>query len=406
MIRSAMSLGVIQIAGYVVPFATLAAAGRLAPPLALSGFLYVQSLAALLAIIVEYGFHLSAVRMAGEAITTGTERRTYSSIHAAKAVLLVIALAIAVSVAAFGTQITVTPDMLLGVCMAIFSYGARPLWYFQANETYWRLIKIEIAASVVALASVTVAAQHIPHPGALAIAWVIPRFIATMVLILGIHATHGFEWIPLRMVMTTLRESFPLFLHKASANAVHLGVPVVIAYMLTRPELLGFQRAERIFTAAQSVLLVVSQASYALIVKQNGDHSEARRTALRATFYQLGVSSLAAVLVALTAPWLVLLFWGGWHADTTQLLRLYAIGLPLLAINAALGLNYLLPRKRDVVVVGAAIAGAASTMALVHPLTSYWGPQGGIFSILLGEFIMFIVMLTALRASRHTRYPA
>lgn len=400
MIRAAMSLGLIQIAGYVVPFATLAVAGRLAPPLALSGFLYVQSLAALLAIIVEYGFHLSAVRMAGEAITAGTERRTYSAIHAAKAVLLAIALAIAVGVAVFGTQITVTPDMLLGVCMAVFSYGARPLWYFQAQEKYWRLLKIEIAASAVALAAVTVVAQHLPHPGALAIAWAAPRFIATTVLILGIHSSHGFEWIPLREVMTTLRDSFPLFLHKASASAVHLGVPVVIAYLLTRPELLGFQRAERIFTAAQSLLLVVSQASYALIVKQIGDQGEARRTALRATFYQVGVSSLTAALVALTAPWLVLLFWGGWHADATHLLRVYAIGFPLLAINAALGLNYLLPRKRDVVVVGAAIAGAAGTMALVHPLTSQWGPQGAILSVLSGEFIMLIVMSTALLAGR------
>lgn len=396
MIRSAMSLGLMQITGYVMPFATLAVAGRLAPELALSGFLYVQSLAALLAIIVEYGFHLSAVRMAGVAISAGTERRTYSAIHASKAVLLAVALTIAVGVAVFGSHMQVTPLMLMGVCLAIFSYGARPLWYFQAQDKYWRLVKIEIVANLVALISVTFVASRQPNPGMLAIAWATPRFIATMILILGIHQASGFEWLPLREVMMTLRESFTLFLHKVSASAVHLGVPVVIAYLMTQSELLGFQRAERIFTAAQSLLLVISQASYALIVKQLGNHQESRRTALRATFYQVSVSSMTAVLVALTAPWLVQLFWGGRHADATQLLRLYTIGFPLLAINAALGLNYLLPRKQDAVVTGAAVTGAAGTMALVHPLTYHWGAQGAIFAVLSGEFIMFIVMTTAM----------
>lgn len=396
-----MSLGLIQIAGYIVPFVTLAMVGRLAPPLALSGFLYVQALAALLAIIVEYGFHLSAVRMAGEAITIGTERHTYSAIHTTKAALLLVAWLIAISMAAFGTQITITPTMLLGVCMAVFSYGARPLWYFQAQEKYSHLLRIEITASAAALAAVTVAAQYMPHAGVLSIAWAMPRFLATAALILGIHRVHGYDWISPRQLFITLRESFPLFLHKASASAVHLGVPVIIAYLLTKSELLGFQRAERIFTAAQSLLLVVSQASYALIVKQISNQDEVNRTALRATFYQVGISSLTAVFVALSAPLLILFFWGDWHTDATHLLRLYAIGFPLLAMNAALGLNYLLPRKKDAAVVGAAIAGAIGTLVLVQPLTEHYGPLGSILSVLSGEFIMLVTMTITLLMARH-----
>lgn len=279
------------------------------------------------------------------------------------------------------------------------------MWYFQAYENYWRLIKIEITASAVALAAVTVVAQYLPHPGALAIAWSAPRFIATTVLIYGIHKTHGFEWISLQGVVITLRDSLPLFLHKASASAVHLGIPVAIAFLLTQSYLLEFQRAERIFTAVQSLILVISQASYALIVKQISDCAANSRVALRATFLQLGISFMATILVVLTAPWLMMLFWGGRHADAVYLLRLYALGFPLLAINAALGLNYLLPRKRDVIVVGAAIFGATVTMVIVHPLTSLWGAQGAIVSVLSGEFCMLILMscglLSGQRATCH-----
>ncbi len=399
MIRSVISLGVIQVISYVVPFATLAIAARLAPGQAISGFLFVQSLAALLSIIVEYGFHLSAVRMTGEALTAGTERRTYSTIHACKAILFVVSLAIGIGVAVFGSQIRITPDMLLGISLAVFSYGARPMWYFQAHGKYWHLIKTELAASSVSLIAVTVVALYLPQPGILAIAWIAPRFIATIALISGIHRNHGFEWIPLQELMSTIRDSFLLFLHKAAASAVHLGVPVVTAYLLTSSDLLGFQKAERIFTAVQSLLLVVSQASYALIVKQNGEPDVTRRIAFRGTLYQVCVSTLATILVVLTAPWLMLLFWGDRNSDAT-LLQLYALGFPLLAINAALGLNYLLPRKCDMVVVAAAISGAVVTMASVHTFTSLWGPQGAILSVLSGEFCMLIVMSSSLLVGR------
>ncbi|MFZ4744923.1 MAG: lipopolysaccharide biosynthesis protein [Limnohabitans sp.] len=399
MIRSAISLGVIQVISYVVPFATLAIVGRLAPGQAISGFLFVQSLAALLSIIVDYGFHLSAVRMTGEALTAGTERQTYSTIHACKAILFAFSVLIIIGVAFFDSQMRITPDMLLGISLAAFSYGARPIWYFQAHGKYWRLIKTELAASSVSLIAVTVVALYFPQPGILAIAWAAPRFIATVALIAGIHRSHGFEWIPLQALMSTLRDSFLLFLHKSAASAVHLGVPVVTAFLLPPMDLLSFQKAERIFTAIQSLLLVVSQASYALIVKHNSESDLTRRIALRATFYQVSISFLATILVVLTAPWLMLLFWGDRNFDTT-LLQLYALGFSLLAINAALGLNYLLPRKCDMVVVAAAISGAVVTMASVYIFTSLWGPQGAIFSVLSGEFCMLIVMSSSLLVGR------
>lgn len=401
MIRSAISLGVMQVISYVVPFATLAIVARLAPGQATSGFLFVQSLGALLSIIVEYGFHLSAVRLTGEALLAGTERRTYSTIHACKAILFAVSLAIGLGVAIFSSQMRITPDMLLGMALAVFSYGARPMWYFQAHEKYWHLIKAELAASSISLIAVTVIALHIPQPGILAIAWAGPRFIATVALISGIHRNHGFEWIPLKVLMSTLRASFLLFLHKTAASAVHLGVPVVTAFLLTPSDLLSFQKAERIFTALQSLLLVVSQASYALIVKQTNEPDITRRLALHATFYQVCMSSLTTILVMLTAPWLMLLFWGDKHIDTT-LLQLYALGLPLLAINAALGLNYLIPRKCDMAVVSAAISGATVTMASVHTFTSLWGPHGAILSVLSGEFCILVVMASSLLVGRRS----
>jgi polysaccharide transporter, PST family len=392
MIRSAASLGVLQIVGYVVPFATLAVVGRLAPEPTISGFLFVLSLAALLSIIVEYGFHLSAVRMAGEAITVGTERKIYSTIHGSKALLFGVSLVVGVGVACFGTKIRMTPDMLLGGALAVFSYGFRPLWYYQVHENFRDVFKIEIVANVVAILAAALVALYIPRSGFLAIAWSAPRFIATTLLILKIHRIHGFEWIPIKHLVMTLRESFPLFLQKGSASAVHLGIPVILAYLVSQPDLLGFQRAERIFTATQSVLFVISQASYALIAKNIGEYDENYRIARQATFYQVGISFLAAIFVIIAAPWLVFLFWGVKNSDAIILLQLYAFGFPLLGINAAIGLNYLLPRKKDVVVVGAAIIGAAIAIALVNPFVYRWGTKGAILSVLFGEFCMLLLM--------------
>lgn len=72
MIRCFMSLVVMRVISYVVNFVTLAIVGRLALGKAVSGFLFVQSLTALLSTIVKYGLHLSAVLMTAEALTAKT----------------------------------------------------------------------------------------------------------------------------------------------------------------------------------------------------------------------------------------------------------------------------------------------------------------------------------------------
>jgi O-antigen/teichoic acid export membrane protein len=400
MIRPAVSLGVIQVAGYVLPFATLAVAGRLVPPGPLSDFLYVQSCAALLAIVVDYGFHLSAVRAAGAAMASGTERRAYSAIHAAKAVLLLLALAAAAGLAATSGDIVFTPAMLAGLCLAVTAYGARPLWYFQVHERYRRLILVEIASGLVALVAVAAVATHAPDAGALAIAWALPRFLASLVLVCSIHSKHGFEWIKPREVLRTLRDSFGLFLHKASASAVHLGIPVLVAHLLARTDLLDFQRAERIFTAVQSLLLVVSQAGFARVVRLSADVNAARATALRASWLQLGLSTAVAIFVFMTSPFLVQIMWGVADEETVALLRVYACGFPLLALNAAIGLNVLLPQRRDAAVVGGALAGALTALSLVEPLVSSLGSLGAVAAVLAGELVILLVMLASLVLGR------
>lgn len=400
MIRPALSLGVIQVTGYVLPFATLAVAARLAPSGHLSAFLYVQSCAALLAIVVDYGFHLSAVRAAGDALAGGTERRTYSAIHSAKAVLLLLALAAAAVLAATSSDIVFTPAMLAALCLAVAAYGVRPLWYFQVHERYRRLIQVEIASGLVALIAVTLVAGRAPDAGSLALAWALPRFLANVLLVGAIHAKHGFEWIEPLEVWRVLRDAFGLFLHKASAAAVHLGVPVLAAHLLTRIDLLEFQRAERLFTALQSLLLVVSQAGYARVVRLSDNAAAARLTAVQASGWQLGLSSAVSLVVIMASPVLVRVMWGVTDDETAALLRVYALGFPLLALNAAIGLNVLLPQRRDAAVVGGAGAGALTALLLVEPLTSALGSRGAVLAVLAGESVILLVMLAALILGR------
>jgi O-antigen/teichoic acid export membrane protein len=175
---------------------------------------------------------------------------------------------------------------------------------------------------------------------------------------------------------------------------------VAAAHLLTRADLLDFQRAERIFTAVQSLLLVVSQAGFARVVRLSGDARAARATALRATGWQLGLSSAVALVVFVTSPLLVQVMWGTADADTATLLRVYALGFPLLALNVAIGLNVLLPQRRDRVVVGGTMAGALTALLLVSPLASSLGPLGAVAAVLAGELVVLIVMVAALLPGR------
>lgn len=133
------------------------------------------------------------------------------------------------------------------------------------------------------------------------------------------------------------------------------------------------------------------------------DPGKARSQAMSASVLQTGGGIAAAVLVYLTAPLLLKLFWGSVDKQALDALRAMVFLFPVLGINAALALNYLLPMKRDRVVVGAAVVGSLVSVGLLFLLASYFGPLTGVCGVIAGELVMTIIMAISLVRDREVK---
>lgn len=400
--KSIFSLGFIQGLGYIFPFVTLWVLSRGLTSSDLSAFLYAQSLGALLAIPVEYGFHLSAVRLASNALVTGRMREATSEIHCARLFLFALATMAVFPVMMTNDVLSLTLPNLVGVLLTIAAYGFKPLWYFQAADNYSKVIRTELLANIASFCCVATFSQLPAAHGWIVVAWALPRAAGVAWLIICIHRESGFLIPQLTRIAAILKEAFPLFIHKVAAGAVHMATPVLLAYLITASDLGAYQKSERIVTAVQSLLLVISQVGYAQVMRFVSDPLEAQARAYRASILQIGVSTLAALAVYVTAPWLLKLFWGGVDPQALVSLRAMVFLLPVLGVNAAIALNYLLPMKMDGVVVGAAVAGSLLSVALLFVLSSYFGPLTGVYGVITGELAMALIMAVSLRwTSRH-----
>jgi PST family polysaccharide transporter len=398
--RSIFSLGFIQGLGYIFPFVTLWVLSRSLSGGDMSAFLYAQSLGALLAIPVEYGFHLSAVRMAANAAAAGRLAETTSEVLLARLFLFGVATLAVIPVIVTNDVLPLTLPNILGVLLTIGAYGFKPLWYFQATDNYGRVIRIELLANILSFCCVAAVAQIPVAKGWIVVAWALPRGAGVAWLVATVHRESGFVPPAWRRILTILKESFPLFIHKIAAGAVHMATPVLLAYLITATDLAAYQKSERIVTAVQSLLLVVSQVGYAHVMRLLTDPGKARSQAFSSSMLQVGGSVAAALFVYIAAPWLLILFWGKSDLQALEALRAMVFLLPILGVNAAVALNYLLPMKRDRVVVGAAVVGSIVSVALLFILAKYFGPLTGVFGVITGELVMTFIMVVCLLQDR------
>jgi polysaccharide transporter, PST family len=394
--RSILSLGFVQVLGYVFPLITLSFLGRTLSHYGLSTFLYAQAMGALLAIPVEYGFHLSGVRLASLAIADGRIGAVASEILFSRVFLFCVTCIASIPIFVTNGVLPVTWANVIGVLLIIASYGFKPLWYFQATDRYAFLMRAELLASAMSFLLVALVSTSSANSEYVILAWALPRAFGVGCQVFSVHAEVGLRTPAGRRIVATLRDAFPLFIHKIAAGSVHMATPVILAYLISVRELAAYQNGERIVTAVQSLLLVVSQVGFAKVMRLAASRKEVKSEAFAFSLVQVGFGIAATISVCLAAPLLLVIFWG--YADKTTLLVLRVMSLlfPVLAINAALALNYLLPAKRDRVVVGAAVFGSIVSIALLFALSRYYGPLTGCLGVLIGELVMTVAMAGSL----------
>ncbi|GEA16564.1 O-antigen transporter [Moorella sp. E308F] len=388
----------VRFAGYLIPLFTLPYLARVMGAETFGLLAFAQSFALWLALLVEYGFNLSATRdVARYREDASRVAGIAAGVLGAKGLLLVLSLGIA------GLSWLAAPlfhdhsALLWWAWLAAIFQGLSPLWYFQGIERMQTPALLDIGSRVLVMLGIFALVKARED------AW---RVLALQAfgngMAVGLSLNLMYREVRFRLptlwdTWQALRLGFSMFFFRSAvslyttANAFILGLfvaPALVAY---------YAGAEKIAKAVLALVGPISQALYPRVSHEIArDYSRARRLA-RFSLFVMGLSGgLMAAGLIIAAPLAVRVLLGPGYEPAVPVLRLMALLLPIIALSNVFGIQWMLPlgldRNFNVIIVSAGLL----NLVLAVLLAPRFGPQGMAWAVVISEAFVTLAMYVIL----------
>jgi PST family polysaccharide transporter len=400
LVENAVALYGLNASAYLFPIVTAPYVARVLHPDGWGRVAIAQSLGQSLAVIVEYGFALSATRAVASA--AAAERGVIlGTVVGAKLVLAAVAIVVA------GLAVPWIPalaDQRRLVVAAVFwaaAQGLHPLWYYQGRERLRTLVVMDVAATVFAIGGVF-ALCRTPADAWKVLAVQAAGVSAVVVAGYGLATREVGAWRPTwRAIGARLRAGAALFAYRAAVTLYTVANALVLGFLAPAAAVGYFAGAEKIVKALfLAGINPLNQALYPRASRLAGRGGAAKHEAVAGAlplFVALGGLSGAAVLIM--APWLVRIVFGPGYESAVAPLRILALLLPLLATSSGVVMQRMLPAARDRVLVAVTLAAGVLNVALATVLVPRLGAVGMAVSVVVTETVVMVSVLALARRS-------
>lgn len=259
-----------------------------------------------------------------------------------------------------------------------------PIWLFQGAETMALITKIKLATKAVNLLLVLLLVKG---PGDILL---LPLLEAATSLAAGVVALlvavrrFNLRWVPIHLsrISSAFRDGAAVFLAQASVHA-YTTVNVIILGFLMGPVAVGqYSIAEKIYSAIRGLLSPVVQALFpGMAIKYENSEVEFRKSTVRLAM-RIGVLLAAvALIVAITADWLIVIIAGELDEAAINVLRFLGVAL-FFALGAFLG-PMLVAQRRNRLLLKITVIGGMVGLATIWPLVAKFGVTGAAVSFLI-----------------------
>lgn len=388
--QNAIALYGVYIAGMVLPLVTIPYLARVLRPEGWGLVVFAQSFAAWMALVLEYGFYLSATREIAR-VRNDPHRvsRVVADVHGARLVLSLLIVSAGVAAYLLIPSFRAEPLYLVWAVMFALAQGFSPLWYFQGVEKMRLPAVLEITAKTIATAGIFLVVTG-PENG-----W----------RVLALQAVTGFAWIALASAMiyrdvpflrptwsgavAMLRSAAGLFVFR-SATGLYLQANSFILGLLAGPQTVAFfGGAEKIVRAATGLIQPATQALYPRISHLAADDSGRARSLVRLSLVLVcGLGTVLGLAAAVGAPLLVRVILGEGYEAAVPVLRVLALLLPIISLGTVLGIHWALPMGFDRPFYRLVIAAGALNILLAFLLAPRFGALGMAISVVFADALV------------------
>lgn len=385
--KNTLALYGIQFTGYVIPLLTLPYLARVLHGQVFGLLLFAQSFALWASITLEYGFNLYAAR---EVARRQGDREAIASIAAgvlgAKLILL----------AGFGVIIGVAgltvgnfrdhPAYFVWAILQALAFGFSPFWYFQGTERMVGAVLVEFLARIGAAVAVFLVVLT-PQDGSKALAAIaVAGWVMLLIQMFWMYWEIGFYRPRWKDSLRSLKLGWDMFLFRGAFNIYTSANAFILGLFVPAIQVGFYGGGERIARAVQGLSGPFTQALYPHMSRlASDDNARATRLARYTVPLACATGLVLAGALALFAPRLVHLILGRDYESSIRVVYVFALILPLNAVNSALTMQWMLPRGMEKVV-GMVTAGAiVINVVSASVLAPLFAQVGMAWAILVAE---------------------
>ena len=338
--KNIVSLGVLQVANYLIPFLVLPVITRILGASLFGSVSYAQNIVTYLTLLVNYGFEYSATRQ----ISIAREDKPrvdalFWSVIGAKSVLLLLSFGVLAVLPLFVERVACDPKLYVYTALTNIGIVFFPTWYLQGiqqmDKMAWANFFIKLLGAVLVLTLVREASAYRLYPLLMSLASIA----------VGIGA--------LIYVIRHYGISRPVFNRQVMREVMHAGAPIflnnlfVSLYTTANMTILGIYAADDVigyFSGAQRLILAlnmvvvlpVSMAAYPEISRRFvASEQEGIRFLKKVLLWAGAASAVVSLLTFAFAPLAIRIMYGADFDPSIALLRWLA-PIPFLVMVATL----------------------------------------------------------------------
>ena len=388
------SLGLLQMANYVIPILVIPFVTRALGVDAFGKAMYAQNIIAYLTIIVNYGFEYAATQ--DVAINKENHPRLVNifwSVISSKLILLMVSFMILCGL--YFVFPRVQEDFLLYFFAALVNIGFAifPTWFFQGMEKMAKMavfnFSVRVISGTLTVLLITAPAHYRFYILISSLAYVVVGLVAFIYVI-----RHYKLWQnKFNFDLSPIKKGFPIFLNLTFATLYTTAGFTILGFYFSDVELGYYSGALKIIMAF--VMLTSMPVSMSLFPMISRKFSESRERGLamlkRCSYIVGGVGLFISLCVFIAAPLLVQILLGSEFVESIVMLRMFA-PLPFLIIMASMftvqGL-YGMQMQKYAPYVGLTVG--VSCVGLTVLLIPFCGVYSAIIGYVLAELVEILL---------------
>ena len=394
------AMGLVQISNYVIPLVTLPYLTRVLGAESFGKVAFAQVVMTYFALLVDYGFSLSATRkVAAHRADLAALSRIFSATWAAQWVLVLVAALLATIIVMATDRLRSDAVIYAAAFTTVVATALFPVWFLQGLERLQVVAMLQLVTRTVALIPIFLFVRQADDAALVLLIQGSAGMLAGVLSLLWMRRQALIAWHPpsLKEIGESLREGGTLFGSRVAISLYTTLIPLVLGWVAGPVALAYFNLADKLRAAAQSLLTPLSQALFPRMSHLVGNDGESAYALIkRSALAVVALAGGSSIALWVLSDGLAVLLGGVEFAPAAQVLRWLAPLPIVIGLSNVLGVQIMLPHgfngAFNAILSSAAILG----MILIWPMTQHEGATGAAQTMLMVEVWVTLTMAVLL----------